>query len=246
MTSDFFYYFSLADSLCDRIATMPVSKTKVVSKNKASQGAPAVKPVWPPFEHLPYEDAERTITHRWPGQIVTIDNFWSPSLCKKYVSFLSGLPLVTTPGKPKKDEAVRINDRFQVDDATFAERLWSETGLREIVEQLASGDNDAALTTNEPRRRDFWEGAAIGLNPNIRVYRYTKGQLFNKHCKSSMVCQYIAGKCESERRGTAASTCPKVRRTFRRRLATSAPSCLSLRSPLRLALTAPFGISHSS
>lgn len=26
-------------------------------------------------------------------------------------------------------------------------------------------------------------GEVIGLNPNIRVYRYTKGQFFDAHCK---------------------------------------------------------------
>lgn len=26
-------------------------------------------------------------------------------------------------------------------------------------------------------------GKVIGLNPNIRVYRYTKGQYFDCHCK---------------------------------------------------------------
>lgn len=28
---------------------------------------------------------------------------------------------------------MRVNDRFQVDDPRFAERLWSSTGLREAI-----------------------------------------------------------------------------------------------------------------
>lgn len=27
-------------------------------------------------------------------------------------------------------------------------------------------------------------GEVVGLNPNIRIYRYTKGQYFDAHCKS--------------------------------------------------------------
>lgn len=29
-------------------------------------------------------------------------------------------------------------------------------------------------------------GEVIGLNPNIRVYRYTKGQFFDAHCKCDL------------------------------------------------------------
>lgn len=42
---------------------------------------------------------------------------------------------MTTPGKPKKGDAVRVNDRFQIDDEAFAKRLWEHTGLQDVVEQ---------------------------------------------------------------------------------------------------------------
>lgn len=29
----------------------------------------------------------------------------------------------------------------------------------------------------------LWGGEVIGLNSNIRVYRYGKGQFFDQHCK---------------------------------------------------------------
>ena len=67
-------------------------------------------------------------------QILTVPKLWTASLCKRYVNFLSTLPLSTTPGKPKKGEAVRVNDRYQIDDADFAARLWSDTALKQIVE----------------------------------------------------------------------------------------------------------------
>lgn len=67
------------------------------------------------------------------SQIVVIKNFWTGTLCKNYVSFLKTLPLATTPGLPKKGEALRVNDRFQIIDPTFANRLWVETGLRELI-----------------------------------------------------------------------------------------------------------------
>lgn len=103
------------------------------------------------------------------NQILTISSLWTSTLCAKYVAFLKSLPLATTPGVPKKGDAVRVNDRFQIEDASFAERLWSETGLKEVVE----GVEDA---------KKLWGGEVLGLNSNIRIYRYSKGQFFDQHC----------------------------------------------------------------
>jgi hypothetical protein len=130
---------------------------------------PAAKPTpnWPPFSPL-IPDADLVMEEVMPGQIVTIPNFWTSTLCKSYVSFLSSLHLTTTPGKPKKGDAVRVNDRYQIDDPAFAERLWNETALKAIVEA-------------QPKEK--WGGDVIGLNPNIRIYRYSKGQFFDQHCE---------------------------------------------------------------
>lgn len=63
------------------------------------------------------------------------------------------LPLTTTPGKPKKGDALRFNDRFQVNDERFANRLWEETGLRELV--LGENEEEGeGMSENE--RRELW------------------------------------------------------------------------------------------
>lgn len=67
------------------------------------------------------------------SRVVLLRNFWPKALCKDYISFLRTLPLVTTPGKPKRGEATRVNDRFQVQDQAFANRLWVETGLKGVL-----------------------------------------------------------------------------------------------------------------
>ena len=86
---------------------------------------PALKPLLPPLNLSLSTIAE--------SQIVTIRNFWTKKLCQTYVSFLESLPLTTTPGRPKKGEALRVNDRFEVMDDGFANRLWLETGLKELI-----------------------------------------------------------------------------------------------------------------
>ncbi|KAF3080187.1 hypothetical protein TWF102_001736 [Orbilia oligospora] len=125
-------------------------------------------PQWPPFKGLlPPEllQLDTILSH----QILTISRFFPSSLCNTYIQFLSNLPLTTTPSKPKRGEAVRVNDRFQVQDPTFAKRLWLDTGLKDLLENQES--RELLWNTDE-----LESGVkAWGLNPNIRIYRYTKG-----------------------------------------------------------------------
>ena len=103
-------------------------------------------------------------------QILIIRNLFTSTLCKNYIAYLSTLPLITTPGRPKRGDATRVNDRFQVEDAAFARRLWTETGLHKFVSEEKTG---------------LWGGEVLGLNPNIRIYRYKPGQFFDQHFDES-------------------------------------------------------------
>ncbi|KAI1380013.1 hypothetical protein F4677DRAFT_408274 [Hypoxylon crocopeplum] len=154
-----------------------MGKDKPAKKNQSSSKpsvvATAPPPSWPPFKptlpvvHLSPE----TPVPGLEDKIILLRNFWPKALCRDYVNFLRTLPLTTTPGRPKRGEAVRVNDRFQVDDLRFSQRLWVETGLR-----------DALL---EESVKHLWGGEVVGLNPNIRVYRYSKGQYFDCHYDDS-------------------------------------------------------------
>ncbi|KAH7037126.1 uncharacterized protein B0I36DRAFT_62052 [Microdochium trichocladiopsis] len=131
---------------------------------------PARKPPsWPAFKpRLPVADLDVDFpVPALADKIALVRNFWPKSLCRGYVTFVESLPLALTPGRPKRGEAVRVNDRFQVQDPAFAQRLWLETGIQELV-------------LREPFRH-LWGGEVIGLNPNIRVYRYCKGHFFDSH-----------------------------------------------------------------
>ncbi|GJC82868.1 hypothetical protein ColLi_05706 [Colletotrichum liriopes] len=102
----------------------------------ATPSTPSAPPAWPQFKPpLPVTDLVPDQLDSCPDKVVLIRNFWPKSLCGLYVTFLRGLPLITTPGRPKRGEAVRVNDRFQVQDTAFAQRLWTETGLRESLGQ---------------------------------------------------------------------------------------------------------------
>ncbi|KAL9049626.1 MAG: hypothetical protein Q9162_007117 [Coniocarpon cinnabarinum] len=166
---------------------MPAKSQKVSNATKSIPHAQPKPPSlnWPSFE--PKISPEDLFLHElYSAQIVTISNFWTSSLCKKYIKFLRNLPLVTTPGKPRRGEAVRVNDRFQIEDAQFAERLWSETGLKDLICAEEEKDVGDGVAASPPRSvQDRWGGTPVGLNPNIRIYRYSKGQFFDQHYDDS-------------------------------------------------------------
>ncbi|KEZ41358.1 hypothetical protein SAPIO_CDS7472 [Scedosporium apiospermum] len=150
----------------------PKLRKSQTNNTKPSTPPKPPPPTWPPFKPpLPVIPLSPTPHPSFPDKIVLLPNFFPRSLCRSYVSFLRTLPLTTTPGRPRKGEAVRVNDRFQVDDPAFAERLWAETGLRDVLAQ----EEFAHL----------WGGQVMGLNPNIRVYRYSKSQFFDCHYDDS-------------------------------------------------------------
>lgn len=160
------------------------SKSKQTKKSTPVKGASRPKspqqppPNWPAITRgLPFSDLQLIPT--LPDQILIIPHLWTPSLCKTFVSFLSALPLTTTPGKPKKGDAVRVNDRYQIEDAAFAATLWKDTALMELVNSPVIDGKEL----NGDDKRALWGGEVLGLNSNIRIYRYSKGQFFDQHCR---------------------------------------------------------------
>ncbi|BAE57702.1 hypothetical protein F9C07_2661 [Aspergillus flavus] len=156
----------------------PKSKSKkdIAPPKQQQQRQQTPKPNWPPLRPL-IPSSDLTLDPLLPDQIYLIPNFFTANLCKTYVSFLSSLPLTTTPGKPKKGDAVRVNDRFQIQDERFAESLWSGTALKDLV---MNGDGEG-----ERSMKEIWGGEPLGLNANIRIYRYSKGQFFAQHYDDS-------------------------------------------------------------
>ncbi|KAL8936584.1 MAG: hypothetical protein Q9211_004110 [Gyalolechia sp. 1 TL-2023] len=156
---------------------MPVkSRGKAAPTTKKQDASPRLK--WPPLKPL-VPTSDLRLETLLEDQIIVIRNFFTSSLCKNYVSFLGSLPLVTTPQQPKKGDAVRFNDRFQVDDAAFAEQVWRMAGLHDLLTTVD--------TEHQQDPTKLWGGQVCGLNPRIRIYRYSKGQFFAQHYDESNV-----------------------------------------------------------
>ena len=117
--------------------------------------ATTLVPEWPSFKPtLPVLDLAPEL-HPATSKIILVPSFFPRNLCRDYVSFLKTLPLQATPAKPKRGEAVRVNDRFQVNDEMFATRLWEKTGLKEV------------LLENEDVK-DLWEVSMSGFNGKMQ------------------------------------------------------------------------------
>jgi len=132
-------------------------KTKPAPRKEEAK---AKAPDWPPFKPL-LPPSDLSLTTLIPSQIMLIRNFFTSKLCNNYVSFLRNLPLTTTPGKPKKGDALRFNDRFQVVDEAFANRLWLETGLKELICGQENDDSEELSNEGEEKmskeqREELW------------------------------------------------------------------------------------------
>ncbi|KAL8898997.1 MAG: hypothetical protein Q9207_006420 [Kuettlingeria erythrocarpa] len=125
-------------------------KSKTLPSSRKQDASPPLQ--WPALRPL-VPTSGLSIETLLEDQIVVIRNFFTSSLCKSYVSFLSSLPLITTPGQPKKGDAVRVNDRFQVDDFKFAEQLWRATALLDLVTTVNAGDD-----SNHEDPKKVWGG----------------------------------------------------------------------------------------
>ena len=162
----------------------PKSKRVVKSQAAITSKPVAISPTrpdWPALSPL-VPTLSLAIDPLVESQILLIHNLFTSSLCARYISFLSSLPLTTTPLTKSKDLAVRVNDRFQVEDAAFAEMLWSQTALKQLVSDYEDQTvwGDGRTVTGEAKAPEL-----LGLNPNIRIYRYRPGQFFQQHFDDS-------------------------------------------------------------
>lgn len=148
-------------------------------------------------------------------QIIVINNFFSKDLCQELIkSFESQLKLETTPLIKSKEYAARYNDRASITDAQAADVLWryikhillastnscyeggngndkessnNNEGEDEDNDNDDDADSDADADSDCARIRRIFS-SAVGLNPQLRVYRYTQGHHFGAHYDESVTC----------------------------------------------------------
>ncbi|CAM8900577.1 unnamed protein product [Rhodiola kirilowii] len=101
--------------------------------------------------------------------LFTIPNFFTPVESKAFIKVAESVGFVHQGSLgPAYGEAFRDNDRMSVNDPELADTIW-QSGLSKL------------FTDIKIRRK-----VAVGLNPNIRLYRYKTGQRFGRHIDESV------------------------------------------------------------
>lgn len=114
-------------------------------------------------------------------QIIVIDKFFPLDFCDELISsFQTNLKLETTPLIKSREYAARFNDRVSVTSNDAADSLWKY--LRAILLQRPEYADEEIDAINSIFRD------AKSLNPQLRIYRYTKGHHFGKHYDESVTC----------------------------------------------------------
>lgn len=122
---------------------------------------------------LRYESHFQPIVEVLSPQIITINHFFDNKYCNELIKILSNQKLTTTPLIKSKDYAARFNDRMLITDQQAALNLW------QYLKSVLSYEYNDEFVFQEFDR-------ALGLNPQLRVYRYTKGHHFGKHYDESV------------------------------------------------------------
>ncbi|ORY56207.1 hypothetical protein BCR35DRAFT_284257 [Leucosporidium creatinivorum] len=128
-----------------------------------SGGRPAPSPpiTWPTINAEPGLELERL-----SQDLIIVDGFFSRQTLKTWRTFLPTINM-SPPAPAQKGYAARFNDRFGVQAPDFARNLYEKSGLKELCE--------AGIESGVKGKRP------VGLNPNIRLYKYEEGAYFGPH-----------------------------------------------------------------
>ncbi|KAK3016908.1 hypothetical protein RJ639_006513 [Escallonia herrerae] len=112
--------------------------------------------------------AKLQITRLKDNDLFTVHNFFTSAESKAFVKAAESTGFVHQGSLgPTYGEAYRDNDRISVNDPVLADKIW-KSGL------------DILLSDLKIRGK-----VAVGLNTNIRFYRYKVGQRFGRHIDES-------------------------------------------------------------
>ncbi|KAG7537561.1 Oxoglutarate/iron-dependent dioxygenase [Arabidopsis suecica] len=100
--------------------------------------------------------------------LFTVENCLSSDESKGFVKIAESIGFTHQGSRgPAYGEAFRDNHRISVNDPVLADTIW-QSGISDL------------FTDIKIRRK-----VAVGLNPNIRFYRYSAGQHFGRHIDES-------------------------------------------------------------
>ena len=126
--------------------------------------------VWPHITPKSPQQCPVTQLGRRDGSLFQVDGVLNHAECAALIAATSPHFTHQASRRPAVGEALRSCGRVSVLDAAFARQLW-----KALQGVLLPGLPSAERT------------AAVGLNPNIRAYRYERGDAFKPHYDDSDV-----------------------------------------------------------
>ncbi|KAI4347483.1 hypothetical protein L6164_008293 [Bauhinia variegata] len=109
------------------------------------------------------------ITRLKDDHLFTVQKFFTSAESKAFIKAAEAIGFLHQGSLgPTKGEAYRDNDRVSVNDPVLANAVW-ESGLSKLFSDIKIRGK-----------------VAVGLNANIRLYRYKVGQRFGRHIDESV------------------------------------------------------------
>ncbi|KAL9375866.1 hypothetical protein Peur_032745 [Populus x canadensis] len=135
-----------------------IAKRRKMGDRKAAEKWPLIKP-----------KKNLQITRLKDTDLFTVQDFFSSAESKAFVKAAESIGFAHQGSLgPTHGEAYRDNDRLSVNDPVLANVVW-ESGLSKLFSDIKIRGK-----------------VAVGLNPNIRFYRYKAGQRFGRHIDESV------------------------------------------------------------
>ncbi|KAE9464929.1 hypothetical protein C3L33_03160, partial [Rhododendron williamsianum] len=133
---------------------------KNMGERRGEEDGKKTKMEWPPIK----PKSNLRITRLKDTDLFTVQDFFTSVESKAFVKAAESLGFAHQGSLgPTKGEAYRDNDRVSVNDPVLANTIW-ESGLNKLFCDFKIRGK-----------------VAVGLNPNIRLYRYKVGQRFGRH-----------------------------------------------------------------
>ncbi|XVE64143.1 hypothetical protein DITRI_Ditri07aG0078000 [Diplodiscus trichospermus] len=147
------------------MAEAATKKRKMGERRSADNNKASTKSIWPVVK----PKLNLQIRRLKDNDLFTVQNFFTSIECKAFIKAAesAGFEHQGSLG-PTQGEAYRDNDRISVNDPVLADNIW-QSGLSKLFSDIKIRGK-----------------VAVGLNPNIRFYRYSIGQRFGQHIDESV------------------------------------------------------------
>mmetsp|Transcript_17258 Transcript_17258/g.22425 ORF Transcript_17258/g.22425 Transcript_17258/m.22425 type:complete len:245 (+) Transcript_17258:109-843(+) len=161
-------------------ASLSTSKVSAVSKQQGSRMCiqfPALKSQY-------YDESVLELQELYPGAVYVAQNFFSQKECSSFVDAADAIGFESVSHPATKIIAHRKCGRIQREDIPLSKSIFSRITA---VLDLIVGHHGSDLIANRN---------LVGCNPNIRVYKYDKGDSFGRHVDSSDNVPLLKGRTE--------------------------------------------------